>query len=185
MIRSWLYSVPAALKPASRQSPCPAASAYSNVWLQCCHAKLLPSGAARLSPSIHTPAGHELQHRISDMCSVPSGLTAQPGVPRLSSATDWPASGASLSVTRSAISAAGTSTTASARSSARPAMAAARVPGPSGAPGSPLPATISTGRSASPRRSALGTKVPARSLAAGSHSRAVPPPSSRAPSSLA
>src|ERR1039458_7171444 len=31
--RSWLYSWPAAGKPASRQSPGPAASAYSKVWL--------------------------------------------------------------------------------------------------------------------------------------------------------
>ena len=148
------------------------------MWLQCCQAKLLPSGAVRRSPSIHTPAGHELHARISDRCSVPSGLTTHPGVPRLSRATERSASGASLSVTSSAMSAARTWTTASARSAVTPAMAAASPPGP-------RPATISTGRSAGPRRSALGTNVSGRDLAAGSHSRAGPPASSRAPSSLA
>ena len=82
------------LKPAVRQSPEPEASAYSNVWLQCCQAKPLPSGAVRRSPSIQIPDGHALHERISDMCSVPSGVTTQPGVPRFSTATDRPASGA-------------------------------------------------------------------------------------------
>ena len=30
------------------------------MWLQCCQAKLLPSGVARFSPSIQTPAGQAL-----------------------------------------------------------------------------------------------------------------------------
>ncbi len=90
--RSWLYSWPATAKPAARQSPVPAASAYSNVWLQCCQAKLLPSGAVRFSPSIHTPDGHALHERISAMCSEPSGETRLLGVPRFSSATECPAS---------------------------------------------------------------------------------------------
>ncbi len=95
--RSWLYSWPATAKPASRQSPGPAASAYSNVWLQCCQAKLLPSGAVRWSPSIHTPDGQALHERISAMCSVPSGETRLPGVPRFSSATERGASAGSRS----------------------------------------------------------------------------------------
>ena len=65
----------------------PAASAYSNVWLQCCQAKLLPSGSVRRSPSIHTPHGQALQERISEIVSVPSGATRLLGVPRLSRAT--------------------------------------------------------------------------------------------------
>ena len=88
-----MYSSAAALKPAVRQSPWPEARAYSNVWLQCCQAKLLPSGATRRSPSIHIPDGHALQDRINDMYRVPSGVTTQPGVPRFSSATDRSASG--------------------------------------------------------------------------------------------
>src|SRR5580658_3500272 len=92
-IRSWLYCSDWALKPAVRQSPGPAVSAYSNVWLQCCQAKLLPSGAVRGSPSIQIRDGHALQERMSDMCSVPSGVTTQPGVPRLNSATDRSARG--------------------------------------------------------------------------------------------
>src|SRR3984957_14689728 len=86
--RSWLYSPAAGLNHAARQSPWPEARAYSNVWLQCCQAKLLPSGAVRRSPSIHTPDGHALQERISEMFSVPSGVTRLLGVPRLSSATE-------------------------------------------------------------------------------------------------
>src|SRR5262249_60151622 len=91
--RSWLYSWPAAVNPASRQPPSPAASAYSNVWLQCCQAKLLPSGMVRRSPSIQTPAGQALLARISPMCSVPSAPARLLGVPRLSSATQCPAIG--------------------------------------------------------------------------------------------
>ena len=62
------------------------------MWLQCCQAKLLPSGVARWSPSIHTPHGQVLHERISEMFRVPSGVTRLLGVPRLSSATEWPAS---------------------------------------------------------------------------------------------
>ena len=89
--RSRWYSRPARANPASRQSPGPAASAYSNVWLQCCQAKLVPSGAVRLSPSIHTPHGQALHERISAICRVPSGLARLLGVPRLSSAAEYPA----------------------------------------------------------------------------------------------
>ncbi len=111
-----LYSWPAAAKPAERQSPGPAASAYSNVWLQCCQAKLLPSGTVRWSPSIHTPDGQALHERISAMCSVPSGLTRLLGVPRLSSATVREASGGSGSSPAEATGV--TSITESARSAA-------------------------------------------------------------------
>ena len=174
------------LKPAVRQSPGPAASAYSNVWLQCCQAKLLPSGAARRSPSIQIPDGHALHERISDMCSVPSGVTTQPGVPRFSTATDRSASGTGRSPSPGPASAPGpvsagspASTTASARSPARAVTAAASSAGPA-------PATISTGRSPAPRTSASGPNASARSRVAGTHSRAVPEPaSSRAASALA
>ena len=70
-----------------RQSPDPAASAYSKVWLQCCHAKLLPSGTARFGPSIQVPLGQALHARISEMQASPAGVTRLPGRPRLSSAT--------------------------------------------------------------------------------------------------
>ena len=63
------------------------------MWLQCCQAKLLPSGAVRQSPSIQIPDGQALHERISEMCSVPSGVTTQPGVPRFSTATERSASG--------------------------------------------------------------------------------------------
>ena len=169
VIRSWLYSSAQAEKPAVRQSPGPEASAYSNVWLQCCQAKLLPSGAVRGSPSIQILDGHPLHERISDICSVPSGVTTPPGVPRFSSATDRSASGA-VATAASPVSS-NPSTSASARSSARAVTTAASSPGP-------VPATISTGRSDAPRTSALGAKASARLRAAGTHTRAVPPAAS-------
>src|SRR5208282_4778729 len=143
--------------PALRQSPEPATSAYSNVWLQCCQAKLLPSGVARLSPSIHTPHGQLLHERISEIISVPSGDTRLPGVPRLSSATDRPPS-SSAALPWPAPSRA--SITASPTSAARPAIAAGRSP----------PATTSTGRSVTPRRSLPGAKASCLLLDAGTHS---------------
>src|SRR5215472_18255595 len=87
----WLYSWPATGKPAVRQSPEPDASAYSKVWLQCCQAKLLPSGTVRLSPSIQVPLGHALHARISEMQASPQGVTRLPGTPRFSSAIVWSA----------------------------------------------------------------------------------------------
>ena len=162
--RSWPYSSAWRLSSACRQSPRPAASAYSNVWLQCCSENALPSGVVRRSPSIQIPDGHALHDRISDMCRVPSGVTTPPGVPRLKTATDR---SASVSSSGSAPSAGGTSTTASPRSSisARTAVAS---------PVGPLPATISTGRSRDPRRSALGANASARDRRPGTHTRAEP-----------
>ena len=170
------------LKPAIRQSPGPEASAYSNVWLQCCQAKLLPSGAVRRSPSIQIPDGHALHERISDICSVPSGVTTQPGVPRLSTATDRSASGTSRSPSPApdpASARSPASTSASARSATKAVTAAASSPGPA-------PATISTGRSLAARTSASGPNASARSREAGTHSRAAGEPApSRAASALA
>ena len=171
------------LKPAVRQSPGPEASAYSNVWLQCCQAKLLPSGVVRRSPSIQIPDGHALHERISDTCSVPSGVTTQPGVPRFSTATDRSASGTGRTPSTPSPGPASArspaSTTASARSPARAVTAAASSAGPA-------PATISTGRSLAPRTSASGPNASARSRVAGTHSRAIgEPASSRAASALA
>ena len=160
-----MYSSALAEKPAARQSPGPEASAYSNVWLQCCQAKLLPSGGVRGWPSIQILDGHPLHERISDMCSVPSGVTTPLGMPRFSSATDRSATGSA----RTAVSpmSSSPSTRASARSSARAVTAVASSCGPG-------PATISTGRSDAPRTSALGPKASARLRAAGTHTRADP-----------
>src|SRR5271166_3754121 len=127
------------LNPAVRQSPRPDASAYSNVWLQCCQAKLLPSGAVRRSPSIQIQDGHALHERMSDRCSVPSGVTTQPGVPRFSTATDRSASGTGLSASPAPDPASARSREAGTHSRAVPDPAASRAasalayPGPAAA----------------------------------------------------
>ncbi len=114
------------------------------------------------------------------MCSVPSGETRLPGVPRFSSATERGASAASAfpplassAPPGSAPASRVTSITESARSAVTAAAAALR----SG------PATTSTGRSRSPRTSAPGANAAARDAAAGIHSRALPFSASRRPSS--
>ena len=141
-------------KPAVRQSPDPAASAYSKVWLQCCHAKLLPSGTVRFSPSIQIPLGQALHARISEMQRALRGDQAA-GRPRLSSATVWAATGGS-------------------RSARRPATGRLDLGRPGRRRAAPIaaarsgPATISTGRSGGPRRSAPGPKAAARDCRAGS-----------------
>ena len=80
---------------ACRQSPSPETSAYSKVCVQCCSWKLDPSGAVRRGGSIHVPDGQPVHERISDMCSVPSESTANPGIPRLSTATVRASNGSS------------------------------------------------------------------------------------------
>ncbi len=144
------------------------------MWLQCCQAKLLPSGAVRRSPSIQIQDGHALHERISDRCSVPSGVTTQPGVPRFSTATERSATGTAPVSPASPFTGSPASTTASARSPVRPASAAAR-----------SPARISTGRSPAPRTSASGPKASARSRDPGTHSRADGAEASRVASALA
>ncbi|HLI41124.1 MAG TPA: hypothetical protein VKV35_05720, partial [Streptosporangiaceae bacterium] len=124
------------------------------MWLQCCQAKLLPSGAARRSPSIQIPEGHALHERISDMCSVPSGVTTPPGVPRFSSATVRSASATAPSRPPGPSPGTGSppSISASARSRASAVTAVLSPPGPD-------PATTSTGRSQAPRTSAPGPEA--------------------------
>ena len=85
--RSLLKSWPLRTTSPWRQSPAPATSAYSNVWVQCWNWKFEPSGTERRGGSIHTPDGQPLQPRISDRNIVPSASTLKPGSPRLSSAT--------------------------------------------------------------------------------------------------
>ncbi len=133
---------------------------------QCCQANDDPSGAVRRSPSIQTPLGHPEQARNSDIHSVPSGVTAAPSVPRLNTATAPAASGASPGA-----SAFPSQTSAVTRS--RVTSSASPVTASSSAAGSAV-ATISTGRSRGPRRSAPGANAAARDRDAGTHSRALP-----------
>ena len=144
------------------------------MWLQCCQAKLVPSGAVRAGPSIQTPHGQVLHARISAIVAVPSGVTRPLGVPRFrmatvraASAVAGPPATSGPAVASGPPGPAGTSMTASARSSATARIAAASPPEPS-------PATISTGRSAGPRRSALAANASARLRAAGTQTRADP-----------
>ncbi len=125
------------------------------------------------------------------MLSVPSVVTTQPGVPRLSSAADQPASPTVLARgdtappgdtpdpdgpeppalldpaarVRTVMPGVTASISADARLVATAPTAAARS----------VPATMSTGRSLTPRTSAPGTNASARVRAAGTQTRAMPP----------
>ena len=121
-----------------------------------------PSGTVRRGLSIQTAAGQPVQDRASDRCSAPVRSTANPGRPRLSIATDTSASPRPPSTRDGPIS-----TVASARSAASSATAAASSE-------SSRPASTSTGRARSPRRSALGSHTAGSGRSAGTQTRARP-----------
>ena len=64
-----------------------AASAYSNVWLQCWNWKFEPSGVDRRGGSIQTPDGQPLHERMIERYRLPSVSTLKLGMPRLMTAT--------------------------------------------------------------------------------------------------
>ena len=111
----------------------------------------------RRGGSIQVPDGQPVHERISEVCSVPSESTANPGIPRLSTATvrDSKGSspdGASWSTTISK----------SARSSTTASTAASRSD----------PAMTSTGSARTGRRSAPGTHSSASGATGGTHTLA-------------
>ena len=73
--------VPGRTIPPSRQSPAPAAIAYSKVWLQCWNWKFAPSGVDRRGGSIHTPDGQPLHERMIERYRLPSASTLKLGMP--------------------------------------------------------------------------------------------------------